>query len=188
MITISDDARSHRIDRRIYGQFAEHLGRGIYEGIWIGEDSGIPHRNGIRSDVVAALRAIKVPVVRWPGGCFADEYHWRRGIGPRAERPTTGAGSSSPTTTRCRGRTTPTPSPSPTWAWIATSRPSSSSLGGSALSIVVRSSPGTARTATTRSRPRHCAAREFTDYRIDGSRLRLTVPPHSIVTMRVSQS
>ena len=88
MVTITEDARTHRIDRRIYGHFAEHLGRGIYEGIWVGEDSDIPHHNGIRSDVVAALRAIKVPVVRWPGGCFADEYHWQRGIGPRAERPT----------------------------------------------------------------------------------------------------
>ncbi|MBX6750372.1 MAG: alpha-N-arabinofuranosidase [Micromonosporaceae bacterium] len=87
MVTITEDARAHRIDRRIYGQFAEHLGRGVYEGIWVGDDSPIPHHNGIRSDVVAALRAIKVPVVRWPGGCFADDYHWQRGIGPRAERP-----------------------------------------------------------------------------------------------------
>lgn len=88
MITIREEARAHRIDRRIYGQFAEHVGRSIYEGIWVGEDSDIPHRNGIRSDVVAALRAIKVPVVRWPGGCFADEYHWQRGVGPRSERAT----------------------------------------------------------------------------------------------------
>jgi alpha-N-arabinofuranosidase len=87
VITIAADARTHRIDRRIYGQFVEHLGRGVYEGIWVGEDSDIPHHNGIRSDVVTALRAIKVPVVRWPGGCFADDYHWREGIGPRAERP-----------------------------------------------------------------------------------------------------
>jgi alpha-L-arabinofuranosidase len=75
MVTIIEDARRHRIDRRIYGQFAEHLGRCIYERIWVGEDSDIPHHNGIRSDVVAALRAIKVPVARWSGGCFADEYH-----------------------------------------------------------------------------------------------------------------
>jgi alpha-N-arabinofuranosidase len=88
MITITEDARTHRIDRRIYGQFAEHLGHCVYEGIWVGEESDIPNRNGIRSDVVAALRAIKVPVVRWPGGCFADEYHWQRGIGPRTERAT----------------------------------------------------------------------------------------------------
>ncbi|MDI1460847.1 hypothetical protein QEZ54_07710 [Catellatospora sp. KI3] len=86
MITIAEGARAHRIDRRIYGQFAEHLGRGVYEGLWVGEDSPIAHRHGIRSDVVAALRAIEVPLVRWPGGCFADEYHRQRGIGPRAER------------------------------------------------------------------------------------------------------
>ncbi len=75
------------ISRHIYGQFAEHLGRGVYEGIWVGPDSPIPNTRGIRNDVVAALKAIKVPVVRWPGGCFADEYHWRDGIGPAAKRP-----------------------------------------------------------------------------------------------------
>ena len=72
-----------KIDRNIFGQFAEHLGHGIYEGIWVGPDSPIPNTRGIRNDVVAALRAIKVPNVRWPGGCFADEYHWRNGIGPQ---------------------------------------------------------------------------------------------------------
>jgi len=76
-----------KIDRNIFGQFAEHLGHGVYEGIWVGKDSPIPNTRGIRNDVVAALRAIKVPNVRWPGGCFADEYHWRKGIGP--ERPVT---------------------------------------------------------------------------------------------------
>ena len=70
-----------KIDRNIFGQFAEHLGHGIYEGIWVGPDSTIPNTRGIRNDVVAALKAIKVPNVRWPGGCFADEYHWRKGIG-----------------------------------------------------------------------------------------------------------
>lgn len=70
------------IDRHIFGQFAEHLGQGIYEGIWVGKNSAIPNTRGIRSDVVNALRALHVPDVRWPGGCFADEYHWRRGIGP----------------------------------------------------------------------------------------------------------
>ena len=74
------------ISRYIYGQFAEHLGRGVYEGIWVGPDSPIPNTRGIRNDVVAALRAIKVPVVRWPGGCFADEYHWRDGIGKPNDR------------------------------------------------------------------------------------------------------
>jgi len=76
-----------KIDRNIFGQFAEHLGNGIYEGIWVGADSKIPNTRGIRNDVVAALRALKVPNVRWPGGCFADEYHWRKGIG--AQRPVT---------------------------------------------------------------------------------------------------
>src|SRR5579863_7668928 len=74
-----------KIDRNIFGQFAEHLGHGVYEGIWVGPDSKIPNTRGIRNDVVAALKAIRVPNVRWPGGCFADEYHWRKGIGsPRA--------------------------------------------------------------------------------------------------------
>jgi alpha-L-arabinofuranosidase len=71
-----------KIDRNIFGQFAEHLGHGVYEGIWVGSDSKIPNTRGIRNDVVAALKALKVPDVRWPGGCFADEYHWRKGIGP----------------------------------------------------------------------------------------------------------
>jgi alpha-L-arabinofuranosidase len=70
-----------KIDRNIFGQFAEHLGHGVYEGIWVGPDSTIPNTRGIRGDVVAALKALRVPNVRWPGGCFADEYHWRKGIG-----------------------------------------------------------------------------------------------------------
>ena len=76
-----------KIDRNIFGQFAEHLGKGVYEGVWVGPGSPIPNTRGIRNDVVAALKALKVPNVRWPGGCFADEYHWRKGIGPR--RPET---------------------------------------------------------------------------------------------------
>jgi len=72
-----------KIDRNIFGQFAEHLGHGIYEGVWVGPDSKIPNTRGIRNDVVAALKALKVPNVRWPGGCFGDEYHWRKGIGPQ---------------------------------------------------------------------------------------------------------
>jgi alpha-N-arabinofuranosidase len=71
-----------KIDRNIFGQFAEHLGHGIYDGIWVGPDSPIPNTRGIRKDVVTALKDIRVPNVRWPGGCFADEYHWRNGIGP----------------------------------------------------------------------------------------------------------
>jgi alpha-N-arabinofuranosidase len=78
-----------KIDRHIFGQFAEHLGTGIYEGIWVGPDSKIPNTRGIRNDVVAALRALKIPNVRWPGGCFADEYHWRNGIGPLGLRNVT---------------------------------------------------------------------------------------------------
>ena len=74
------------IDANIFGQFAEHLGTGIYGGVWVGPDSSIPNVRGVRTDVVQALRAIKVPNVRWPGGCFADEYHWRDGIGPASER------------------------------------------------------------------------------------------------------
>ena len=66
-----------KIDRNIFGQFAEHLGYGVSEGIWVGSDSKIPNTRGIRNDVVAALKALKVPNVRWPGVCFADEYHWR---------------------------------------------------------------------------------------------------------------
>ena len=75
------------VNKNIYGQFAEHLGRGIYEGIWVGPDSPIPNTRGIRNDVVAALKGLNLPVLRWPGGCFADEYHWKDGIGPREKRP-----------------------------------------------------------------------------------------------------
>jgi alpha-L-arabinofuranosidase len=90
-VHISIDA-SHpgaKIDRNLFGQFAENLGLGLYEGIWVGPESPIPNTRGIRNDVVTALRALKVPNVRWPGGCFADEYHWRNGIGPRDKRPAT---------------------------------------------------------------------------------------------------
>ncbi len=76
------------ISRHLYGHFAEHLGRCIYGGFWVGEESDIPNVRGIRRDVVDALRALSIPNLRWPGGCFADEYHWRDGIGPRHERPT----------------------------------------------------------------------------------------------------
>ena len=75
------------IPKEIYGQFAEHLGRCIYDGIWVGKDSPIPNVDGYRKDLVEAIRELKVPVLRWPGGCFADEYHWRDGIGPLSERP-----------------------------------------------------------------------------------------------------
>ncbi len=74
------------INAEIYGNFAEHLGRCIYEGLYVGENSEIPNTNGMRNDVVAALREMKLPVLRWPGGCFADEYHWKDGIGPKETR------------------------------------------------------------------------------------------------------
>ncbi|WP_149196158.1 alpha-N-arabinofuranosidase [Luteimonas suaedae] len=85
--TLRADAPGDTVSRHIFGQFAEHLGSGIYGGIWVGEDSPIPNTRGYRNDVVEALRRLEVPVVRWPGGCFADEYHWREGIGPRDQRP-----------------------------------------------------------------------------------------------------
>ena len=86
-IVINTDQGKYTINKNIYGQFSEHLGHCIYGGIWVGEDSPIPNTNGIRNDVLEALKKLKVPVLRWPGGCFADEYHWMDGIGPRAERP-----------------------------------------------------------------------------------------------------
>jgi alpha-N-arabinofuranosidase len=87
-LVIRADQAGQTINRNIYGHFAEHLGHCIYGGVWVGEDSPIPNTRGIRNDTVAALKRIKIPVLRWPGGCFADEYHWRDGIGPRAARPT----------------------------------------------------------------------------------------------------
>jgi alpha-N-arabinofuranosidase len=86
-LTVRADQPKSVINRNIYGHFAEHLGRLVYDGIWVGEQSSIPNTRGMRNDVVAALRNLDVPVLRWPGGCFADEYHWRDGIGPRDQRP-----------------------------------------------------------------------------------------------------
>ncbi|WP_075186460.1 alpha-N-arabinofuranosidase [Teredinibacter haidensis] len=88
-VEVHSDQPGATIHRNIYGQFMEHLGRGIYEGVWVGEDSKIPNKNGYRKDVVKALKALEVPLLRWPGGCFADEYHWRDGVGPRDQRPVT---------------------------------------------------------------------------------------------------
>lgn len=87
VITLNFDQAKEVIPAEIYGQFAEHLGRGIYGGIWVGENSDIPNVQGYRTDVLEALRALEVPVIRWPGGCFADYYHWEDGIGPKSERP-----------------------------------------------------------------------------------------------------
>jgi alpha-N-arabinofuranosidase len=87
--TIDTRATGVRIEPEIYGQFSEQLGDGITNGIWVGENSPIPNIHGYRRDVVEALQALHVPVLRWPGGCYADTYHWRDGIGPRAQRPVT---------------------------------------------------------------------------------------------------
>ena len=85
--TIHADKPGAVYDKDIFTQFAEHLGEGIYGGLWVGKDSKIPNTNGFRNDVVGALRDLSVPVIRWPGGCFADEYHWREGVGPQKKRP-----------------------------------------------------------------------------------------------------
>lgn len=86
-MVLNTDIKKGKINRNIYGHFSEHLGRCIYEGIWVGEDSDISNIKGYRTDVVEALKKLKVPVLRWPGGCFADEYHWMDGIGPKENRP-----------------------------------------------------------------------------------------------------
>ncbi len=83
---INERNRKGHINPEIYGHFSEHLGRCIYEGLYVGEDSDIPNVNGMRTDVVEALKEMKIPVLRWPGGCFADEYHWKDGIGPKEDR------------------------------------------------------------------------------------------------------
>ncbi|MBN1359963.1 MAG: alpha-N-arabinofuranosidase [Sedimentisphaerales bacterium] len=86
-LVVRADQGRYTIAPEIYGHFAEHLGRCVYEGFWVGPDSAIPNVRGIRTDVVEALRKLDIPVLRWPGGCFADEYHWTDGIGPRDQRP-----------------------------------------------------------------------------------------------------
>ena len=86
-ITINPNDVIGTINPNIYGHFAEHLGWCIYDGVWVGEDSHIPNTGGIRNDVVAALKKMKPAVIRWPGGCFADDYHWQDGVGPRDQRP-----------------------------------------------------------------------------------------------------
>jgi len=86
-VIVNADLGTETISRHIYGHFSEHLGRSIYGGIWVGEDSPIPNTHGVRNDVIGALKQLKIPNLRWPGGCFADEYHWMDGIGPRSARP-----------------------------------------------------------------------------------------------------
>lgn len=83
---VNTDKKMGHINPEIQGHFSEHLGRCIYEGIYVGENSDIPNKNGMRTDVVEALKEMKLPVLRWPGGCFADEYHWMDGIGDKASR------------------------------------------------------------------------------------------------------
>ncbi len=83
---INPHIKKGHIYKELQGHFSEHLGRCIYEGLYVGEDSPIPNKNGMRTDVVEALKKIQIPVLRWPGGCFADEYHWKDGIGPKEER------------------------------------------------------------------------------------------------------
>ncbi len=84
---LHQDKSTVKINKEIYGQFAEHLGRCIYGGIFVGDTSSIPNIEGYRKDVVEALKEIQIPVLRWPGGCFADTYHWKDGIGPKKDRP-----------------------------------------------------------------------------------------------------
>ena len=83
---VNPNVKKGHINPELQGHFSEHLGRCIYEGIYVGENSDIPNVNGMRKDVVEALKEIQVPVLRWPGGCFADEYHWKDGIGPKEKR------------------------------------------------------------------------------------------------------
>ncbi len=85
-LKLSAEKSGQVIHKEIYGHFSEHLGRCIYGGIYVGEDSDIPNINGYRKDIVDALKEINIPVLRWPGGCFADEYHWKNGIGPKESR------------------------------------------------------------------------------------------------------
>ena len=82
-LIINEENKKSRIEPEIYGHFSEHLGRCIYEGIYVGEKSEIPNVNGMRTDVVDALKELKVPVLLWPRGCCADEYHWMDGIVPK---------------------------------------------------------------------------------------------------------
>lgn len=87
-ISFKTSENAPKISRHIYGHFAEHLGRSIYDGFYVGDTSSIPNKDGVRIDIIEALKEIKIPNLRWPGGCFADTYQWKDGIGPQSERPT----------------------------------------------------------------------------------------------------
>jgi len=86
-IIINTTKELQTINKNIYGHFSEHIGKNVYEGIWVGENSNIANTHGYRNDVFKALRRINIPVLRWPGGCFACNYHWKDGIGPQGSRP-----------------------------------------------------------------------------------------------------
>src|SRR5688572_16082622 len=87
VLTVLSDRPIGTISPRLYGHFAEHLGRCCYDGLWVGsQNTAIPHSGGFRTDVINALKAMPVPLLRWPGGCYADHYHWRDGIGSQEER------------------------------------------------------------------------------------------------------
>ncbi len=87
-VTLQTGAAKYSISKNIYGHFAEHLGHCIYSGFYVGDTNRIiPNTDGVRNDIIAALKKLKVPVLRWPGGCFADTYHWKNGVGPKADRP-----------------------------------------------------------------------------------------------------
>ena len=88
VLTIKNTANAPTINKNIYGHFAEHLGRCIYGGFFVGDTSKIPNTAGVRNDIIDALKKLKIPNLRWPGGCFADTYHWKDGIGPKENRPT----------------------------------------------------------------------------------------------------
>ena len=88
-ITILPNEPVGTINPNLYSHFAEHLGSCITSGVWVGEDSPIPNIAGLRADLVEAFRKINPPLLRWPGGCFADDYHWQHGVGPRKDRPRT---------------------------------------------------------------------------------------------------
>lgn len=86
-IQLYPEQAKNTINKHIYGHFAEHLGRCIYSGLWVGENSNTPNTKGYRTDILEALKKLQIPNLRWPGGCFADEYHWMDGIGPKENRP-----------------------------------------------------------------------------------------------------
>src|SRR5690606_13303018 len=87
-VVLNPDNAQVKISKHIYGHFAEHLGRCIYGGFYVGEDNKvIPNTAGVRNDIIDALKKLKIPNLRWPGGCFADTYHWKDGIGPKNQRP-----------------------------------------------------------------------------------------------------